>query len=59
MNYSHELDLLQEMAVKYAGEPQKVYLIQLLAEHVEEDEMTAEFLEWVNETLNGPLNKLD
>ena len=48
---SQKLDALQEMARDYAGESLKQYLIGLLAEHAEEEEMTAEFLEWVRDVL--------
>jgi len=44
---SEKLDLLQILAVKYADDPHKRYLIGLLAEHAEEDEMSAEFLVWI------------
>ena len=52
---SHKLDALQEMERASAGEPNKSYLIGLLAEHAEEAEMTAEFLEWTEGILKvGP-----
>jgi len=43
---SRKLDTLQEMAQEQAEEPHKLYLIGLLAEHADETEITAEFLEW-------------
>ena len=46
MKLSHKLDRLQAMAQEQAEEPHKLYLIGLLAEHADESEMTAEFLEW-------------
>jgi len=45
---SEKLDALQKMA---KGEPNKRYLIVLLAEHAEEEEVTAELLRWVEVTL--------
>jgi len=42
------------MAKEHAEEPHKLYLIGLLAEHAEEEEMTAEFLEWVKGILKAP-----
>ena len=49
---SHKLDALQKMARDCAGDPNTLYLIGLLAEHAEEAEMTAEFLEWAGGILN-------
>ena len=46
MKPSEKLDALQKMAREYAGEAQKLYLIELLAEHAEEAEITVEFLGW-------------
>ena len=46
MKLSHKLDALQALARESAGNPHKLYLIGLLAEHAEEEEMTAELLEW-------------
>ena len=46
MKLSCKLDTLQAMAKEQAEEPYKLYLIGLLAEHADEAEMTAEFLEW-------------
>jgi len=43
---SQKLDTLQEMAREHAEEPNKLHIIGLLAEHAEEAEMTADFLEW-------------
>ena len=52
---SQKLDALQEMARAYSGESFKQYFIGLLAEHAEEAEMTAEFLEWTEGILKvGP-----
>lgn len=45
MKLSHKLDMLQEVARQCAGELHKLYLIELLADHAEDAEMTAEFLE--------------
>ena len=47
VKFSDKLDTLQEMARKHAGEVHKLYMIELLAEHAEEPEMTAEFLGWL------------
>jgi len=50
---SRKLDTLQAMASEHAGKRHKLYLIGLLAEHADEAEMTAEFLEWVRNVLSG------
>ena len=47
-----KLDTLQEMAREHAEDPHKMYFIGLLAEHAEEEEMTAEFLEWAIDVLS-------
>ena len=47
MKLSSKLNALQKLAVRYANEPNKLYLIALLAEHAEEDEVSAEFLVWL------------
>ena len=47
MKHQHKLDLLQEMAQEHADDPRKLYLIELLAEHAEEEEMLEEFLRWI------------
>ena len=54
MKLSNKLDMLQKMAIEYAGEPHELYFIGLLAEHYEEEEITAEFLEWVMGALKTP-----
>ena len=46
MKLSHKLDMLQALSQEHAEEPYQLYLIELLAEHIEEAEMTTEFLEW-------------
>ena len=53
MKLSCKLDRLQEATREYAEEPHKLYLIGLLAEHADDAEMTAEFLEWVRNVLSG------
>ena len=53
MKYSDKLDVLQEVVKEHAGEPHKVYLIGLLAEHAEEDGCTQEVLEWAQGVLEG------
>ena len=45
---SEKLDLLQCLAREHAADPNRMYLIELLAEHAEEEEMTEEFLQWVS-----------
>jgi hypothetical protein len=50
---SCELDALQELAREHAGEPHKAYLIGLLAEHAEDEEMTVAFLEWIQEKIKA------
>jgi hypothetical protein len=49
------LDLLQEMAWEHADDPRKLFLIERLAEHVEEEEMTEEFLRWIAEMLRDDI----
>ncbi|MCL2445183.1 MAG: hypothetical protein FWD06_00215 [Oscillospiraceae bacterium] len=51
MRLSQKLDALQAMAIVHAGKMHKLYLIQLLAEHAQDDEMTMEFLAWTDELL--------
>ena len=51
MKFSDKLDVLQEMARKHTGEAHKLYVIELLAEHVEEAEMTSGFLDWLKSAL--------
>jgi len=53
MNSSNKLDFLQELAWMHIGDSRKLYLAGLLAEHAEEDEMTADFLDWVRTLLEG------
>lgn len=52
MTLSRKLDVLQSMAIIHLGEPYKLYLIQLLAEHAEDKDMTADFLTWVKNLLS-------
>jgi hypothetical protein len=47
MDLSHKLDVLQDMAIRYADKPFEMHLICLLAEHADEDEMTVEFVQWI------------
>jgi len=51
MKLSETLDTLQTIAMECLQEPYKRYLIELLAEHAEEEEITAGFLEWVRSVL--------
>jgi len=44
---AQKLDAMQELAVEFTGEPHELYLIGLLAEHAEDDEITTEFLKWM------------
>ena len=53
MKLSRKLDTLQEATRECAGKPHKLYLIGLLAEHTDEAEMTAEFLEWAMNVLGS------
>ena len=41
---SSKLDLLEELAVRSANDPHRLYLTGLLAEHAEEAEVSAAFL---------------
>jgi len=45
---SEKLDLLQCLALECAADPNMMYLIELLAEHADEEEMTEGFLQWVS-----------
>lgn len=47
MNFAEKLGVLQEFAIASMNEPHRFYLIQSLAEHAEDEEMTADFLEWL------------
>ena len=51
MKLSSKLDALQKLAVRYVNDPRKAYLIGLLAEHAEESELSAEFIEWFENIL--------
>ena len=51
MKLSDKLDFLQAMAVEHGGNPNKLYLIELLAEHAEDEEVTACLLELVKRLL--------
>ena len=51
MEMSHKLDVLQGLAWQHAEDAYKLYVIQLLAEHVEEEEVNEEMLEWITATL--------
>jgi len=51
MTLSSKLNLLQKLAIAYPNEPHKKYIIELLAEHAEEPEMTMEFLAWLRTAL--------
>ena len=53
MKLSQKLDALQEMAKVCAEEPNKQYVIELLAEHAEESEMTTELLAWAEDVLRA------
>ena len=48
MKISDKLDWLKKLAVRYESDPHKLCLIELLAEHAEEEELSAEFLAWMN-----------
>jgi len=47
------LDILQEMVRTYGNDSNFLYLFGLLAEHADEDEMTAKFLLWVKSCLDS------
>ena len=51
VKYSSKLDYLQELAEVCAGDAQALYLIELLAEHAEEEECSVEVLAWVRERI--------
>ena len=53
MERSCKLDVLQELARQYAGDVHKLYVIQMLAEHAEEDEMSEDVLEWITGVFKG------
>ena len=52
MTLSQRLDVLQQLAQVHVNESLEMYLIDLLAEHAEEDEMTIEFLDWIERLLS-------
>ena len=52
MKSSRKLDTLQEMVKEYAGDPNRLYLIGLLVEHADEEEITEEFLKWIRVMLD-------
>ena len=43
--------MLQKLALEHGSDPRKSYLIGLLAEHTEEDEMTDAFMIWLEKLL--------
>jgi len=47
MKLSSKLDILRELAIAHEDEPHKRYVIEMLAEHADEAEMTEEFLAWL------------
>ena len=47
MKYSYKLDALREMARERAGDAYALYLIGLLVEHADKEEVTPELLGWV------------
>jgi len=51
MMLSSKLDVLQKLARLYKSKSQKQHLVSLLVEHVEEPEVTAEFLAWIESIL--------
>ena len=51
MKLSEKLDALQEIEKEHAGKVYVLYLVGLLAEHVEDEECTEGFLEWVREAV--------
>ena len=57
MKLCDKLDLLQTLAVKCADAPHRLYLIELLAEHAEEEALSAEFLAWVVASLSFGLRE--
>jgi hypothetical protein len=42
------------MACDYTSQPHKMYLIRLLAEHAEEENVNTEFLRWMKGLLEAP-----
>jgi len=55
MKLSDKLNALQIMATEHEEEPYKLFFIRSLAEYIEEDEITADFLAWVRSFLKMPL----
>ena len=53
MKTAQKLDALQEIARQHAKDTHKLYVIGLLAEHAEEDEITEEVLEWITGIFKG------
>ena len=52
MKLSSKLDALQKLAREHENHPHKLYLMELLAEHAEEDEMSAGFIAWIEMLLS-------
>jgi len=42
-----KLDVLHELARDHANDPKKSYMIELLADHTEDDHFDQMFLEWL------------
>jgi len=53
IKFSSKLDFLQAMSQTHLNEPHKVFMIELLAEHADDPDMTAEFLQWLENSLNS------
>ena len=51
MKLSDKLDALREMAREHDGEAHALYLVTLLAEHAEEQEVTEGLLRWARALL--------
>lgn len=53
MNVSRKLDALQDLACEHYGEHNALYLIGLVAEHAEEEEVSEELFRWMRKTMNA------
>ncbi|MCL2532133.1 MAG: hypothetical protein FWE40_08245 [Oscillospiraceae bacterium] len=51
MTNSAKLDILQKMALNHANNQHKTYVINVLADHTEDDCVDRVFLDWLSELL--------
>ena len=51
MGFDQKLDMLQEVAITCTSGSHELFLVQLVAEHAEDSDMTADFLSWLKSVL--------